>query len=126
VSRGSGKAPARWGARESERQWKCTCVSARMSPWGAPGCAQGPEEGTAMREQLLATSERRGGSGRRRRDMERQGGVQRVLGRHAVQREAAQGQQVLDTWPARAAGLGRRENRERGLEVDEGGLICNL
>jgi hypothetical protein len=49
-----------------------------------------------------------------------------VLGRHVAQREAARGQQVLGTWPARAAGVGRRENRERGLEVDEGGLICNL
>jgi hypothetical protein len=37
-SRGYGGAPARCRARESERQWKCTCVSARVSPWGAPGC----------------------------------------------------------------------------------------
>jgi hypothetical protein len=28
------------------------------------------------------------------------------------------------TWPVRAAGVGHKENRERGLEVEEGGLIC--
>jgi hypothetical protein len=67
----------RGGVLGSERQWKCTGVSTRVSPWGAPGSAHGPEEGTTAREQLLATGGRRGGSGRRRRDVERQGGVQR-------------------------------------------------
>jgi hypothetical protein len=47
------------------------CVSARVSLWGALGCAQGPEEGTVAQEQLLATGGVRGGSGRLRRDMER-------------------------------------------------------
>jgi hypothetical protein len=76
-SRGCGGDPTRWGARESERQWKCMCVSARVSSRGAPGCVQGLEEGTAARKQLLVTGGRCGSSGRRRRDVERQGGVQR-------------------------------------------------
>jgi hypothetical protein len=31
--------PAGCGGREREIQWKCTCVSARGSPWEAPGRA---------------------------------------------------------------------------------------
>jgi hypothetical protein len=62
-SRGCGGAPARWGAREKEKQWKCGRVKARVGSWGAPGHAQGPEEGMAAREQLLATGRMRGGSG---------------------------------------------------------------
>jgi hypothetical protein len=65
--------------------------------------------------------------------VEKLGGVQRGPGSGGAGAGAARGaegsgagQQVLGTWPARAAGVGRRENRERGLEVDEGGLICNL
>jgi hypothetical protein len=115
VSRGCGGAPARWRARESERQWKYMCVSARVSPWGVPRRAQGPEEGTAAREHLLATGGRRGGSRRRRRDVERQGGVQHGVesggagagAAHGAEGSGA-GQQVLGTWPARAAGVGQR------------------
>jgi hypothetical protein len=54
------------------------------------------------------------------------GAAVRVLGRHVAQRRAARGQQVLGTWPARAAGSGREENRGGGLGVDEGGLSCNF
>jgi hypothetical protein len=39
ASRGSGGASAGCGGREKEIPWKCTCVSARRSPWEAPGCA---------------------------------------------------------------------------------------
>jgi hypothetical protein len=67
------------------------CVSARVSLWRAPGCAQGPEEGTAAREQLLATGRRRGGSGRWRRDVERQGGIQRGVETCGVGTGAARG-----------------------------------
>jgi hypothetical protein len=91
ASRGCGGAPARWRARESERQWKCTCVSARVSLWVAPGRAQGPEEGAAVREQLLATGGRRGGSGQWRRDVERHGGVQRGVESSGAGAGAARG-----------------------------------
>jgi hypothetical protein len=40
------------------------------------------------------------------------GAAARVLGRHVAQREAARGQLVLGTWPARAAGH-RREQKQR-------------
>jgi hypothetical protein len=36
------------------------------------------------------------------------------------------GQLELETWPARAAGSSREKTEREGLEVDEGGLICNL
>jgi hypothetical protein len=39
------------------------------------------------------------------------GGVQE---RHVARREAARGQLELGTWPVRAAGSGREQNRERG------------
>jgi hypothetical protein len=38
----------------------------------------------------------------------------RWLGRHVAQREAARGQQVLGTWPVRAAGVGQREKQREG------------
>jgi hypothetical protein len=50
----------------------------------------------------------------------------RVLGRHVAQREEARGQQVLSTWPARAAGSGAEKIERGGLEVDEGGLSCKF
>jgi hypothetical protein len=121
VSRGCGGAPARWKARESERQWKCTCVSARVSPWGAPGRAQGPEEGMAAREQLLATGRRRGGSGRRRRDVERQGGVQRGVESGGAGAGAARGAEGSGAGAASArhmadegGGVGQRGKQSRG------------
>ncbi|PUZ51102.1 hypothetical protein GQ55_6G148300 [Panicum hallii var. hallii] len=49
-----------------------------------------------------------------------------VLEQHVVRRGATRGQQRLGTWPARAAGRRREKNRERGLEVDEGGPSCNF
>jgi hypothetical protein len=60
-------------AREEARQWKCKCVSARVSSWRAQGRALGPEEGTSAREQLVATGGVRGMLGRRRRDVEGRG-----------------------------------------------------
>jgi hypothetical protein len=54
------------------------------------------------------------------------GAAAQVLGRHMARGKAARGQQVLGTWPARAAGSGREENRGGGLEVDEGGLNCKF
>jgi hypothetical protein len=35
-----------------------------------------------------------------------------VLGRHVARGKAARGRPVSGTWPARAAGVERRENRE--------------
>jgi hypothetical protein len=132
-SRGCGGAPARWGAREKEKQCKCRRVKARVGSWGALGHAQGPEEGTAAWEQLLATDRMRGassGGGATWRSEERAsvgwGASVRVLGRHVAQREAARG--------SRCSAHGRRGRRDRaerkiergGLEVDEEGPSCNL
>jgi hypothetical protein len=103
-------------------------VKARVSAWGASGCAQGPEEGTGAREQVLASRQDAWRVGRRRRDVEKRGEGQRGPGSSGLGAEAAHGakeggagQQELGIWPARAAGSGREENRG-GLEVDEGGL----
>jgi hypothetical protein len=116
VSRGSGGAPARCGAQGREKQWKCKRVMARVSSWGAPGHALGPEEGTGVREQQLASQWHAWRLGQRRRDVEKQGeasagreaagGVQERL---VARREAARGQLELGTWPARAAGSGERK-----------------
>jgi hypothetical protein len=73
------------------------------------------------REQLLASRRHVWRLGRRRRDVEKQGEVQRgprSSGRGAgaargVEKGGA-GQQELGTCPARAAGSGREKNRERG------------
>ncbi|PUZ51036.1 hypothetical protein GQ55_6G133900 [Panicum hallii var. hallii] len=50
----------------------------------------------------------------------------RVLGRHVAQREAARGQQMLGTWPARAAGVGQRGETEQGAGGRRRGLSCNF
>jgi hypothetical protein len=57
------------------------------------------------------------------RGREATGGVQEW---HVARREAAWGQLELSTWPARAAGSSREKTERGGLEVDEGGFICNL
>jgi hypothetical protein len=54
------------------------------------------------------------------------GAAARVLGRHVAPRRATRGRLVLGTWPVKAAGSGREENRGGGLEVDEGGLSCKF
>jgi hypothetical protein len=54
------------------------------------------------------------------------GAAARVLGRHVAPRRAARGWPVLGTWPVKAAGSSREENRGGGLEVDEGGLSCKF
>jgi hypothetical protein len=76
-------------------------------------------------EQVLASRRHAWRLGRRRRDVEEQGEGQRevrkaarVLGRHVAQKEAAWGQQVLGTWPARAAGVtGTKQSRGRGWRL---------
>jgi hypothetical protein len=67
---------------------------------------------------------------RRRRDVEERGEGQRGPGSGGAGAGAARGaeesdarQQVLSTWPARAAGVGQRRKQSRGLEVDEGDLV---
>jgi hypothetical protein len=134
VSRGSSRAPARCGARESERQWKCTCVSARVSPWGAPGRTSSQERGTAGESCCWQAGSTRGGSGgggatwiSEERASAGWGAASRVLGRHVAQREAAWAQLVLGTWPARAAGHGREQKqREEGAGGRRRGLSCNF
>jgi hypothetical protein len=49
-----------------------------------------------------------------------------VLGRHVARGKAAWRRRVRGTWPARAAGAAQRRNRGVGLEVDEGGSVCNF
>jgi hypothetical protein len=62
ATRGCGGGPARGGARERKRSWKCSRVKARRDAWVAPGGARGPEEGVVTREQELAAGGSRGGS----------------------------------------------------------------
>jgi hypothetical protein len=90
-SQGYGGAPARWGARESERQWKCTCVSARVSPWGAPGRTSSRETGTVGESCCWQAGGTRGGSGSggatwssEERASAGWGAAARVLGRHVA------------------------------------------
>jgi hypothetical protein len=45
---------------------------------------------------------------------------------HVARGKAARGRLVRGTWPARAAGRWAEKRRRRGLEVDEGGSICNF
>jgi hypothetical protein len=47
-------------------------------------------------------------------------------GRHVALGKAVRGWQVHCTWPARAAARRVEETESRGLEVDEGGAICNF
>jgi hypothetical protein len=71
--------------------------------------------------------------GRRWCDVEDRGEGQRGVGSggtgagtaHGTEGSGA-GQQVLGTWPARAAGSGREKTERGGLEVDEEGPGCNL
>jgi hypothetical protein len=59
-----------------------------------------------------------GGGGATWRSEERDstgwGTAARALGRHVARREAARGWPMLGTWPVKAAGVGRRENRGGG------------
>jgi hypothetical protein len=108
----NGEPRQRWGARGSERQWKCSCVSARVSLGGAPGRTSSRERGT------VGESCCSGGGGAMWSSDECAsagwGAAARVLGRHVAQRKAARGQLVLGTWPARAAGHGQREKQREG------------
>jgi hypothetical protein len=49
-----------------------------------------------------------------------------VLGWHVVRGKAARGRQVSDTWPARAAWVGRRETEEEGTRGRRRGIYCNF
>jgi hypothetical protein len=62
ATRGYGGGPARGGARERKRSWKCSRVKARRDVWVAPGGARGPEEGMVAQEQELAAGGSRGSS----------------------------------------------------------------
>jgi hypothetical protein len=97
------------------------CVCARVSPWGAPGCAQGLEEGTVTREQLLATGGVRGGSGRRRRDVERQGGVQRGVESGGAGAGAARGAEGSGAGAASARHMAGEGGGVHGREQGRGG-----
>jgi hypothetical protein len=112
ASRGSGGAPARRSARGEERQCKCGCVNARVSALGAQGRASSRGGGTASEGRCWQAGGVRGALGRRRRDVE-------VLEGHVLRRRAARGSWSLGKWPARAAGLAERKQREEGLEVDD-------
>jgi hypothetical protein len=101
-----------------------------VSSWGAPGCAQGREEGTAAREQLLATARRHGGSGQWRRDVEREGGVQRGVESGGAGAGAARGVEGSGAggskcsahgwrgWRGRAEGKRERERGTGGRRQD--------
>jgi hypothetical protein len=75
AGRSCGGAPARSSAREEGRQWKCECVKERVSSLGAQGCASSRGGGTASESRCWQVGERRGALGRRRRDVEGQGGA---------------------------------------------------
>jgi hypothetical protein len=84
-------------------------------------------------EQELAAGGSRGGSGdggamwrgRSRPAQGREGGGQGVGG-HVAQLRAARGQWVHGTWPAKRRWCVRQRNRGGGVEVDEGGSVCNF
>jgi hypothetical protein len=61
--------------------------------------------------------------GRSRPARGREGGGQGVGG-HVARLRAAWGRPVRSTWPAKRRGRRKEETEERGLKVDEGGLIC--
>jgi hypothetical protein len=100
-----------------------------VSLWGAPGRAQGPEEGEGVavgnrREawRLGATAARRGEAGRGpawggERQRRCWGGMWRRGKRRGGSKCSAHGQRG---W----RGSGRVENRAEGLEVDEGDLVA--
>jgi hypothetical protein len=121
VSRGSGGAPAQCGGRNREKGAKWACANARASAWGAPGCAQGPEEGMVAREEELASRREAWRLGRRR-DVERREQASARPGSGGADAGAARG--------ARKGGVGaagrRAEKQRRGLKVDEGGSFCNF
>jgi hypothetical protein len=107
-------------------------VNARGSVWEAPGCAQGPEEGTVARPGAGELGGARGGSGDggatwrgEERASARWEAAAHGLGRHVAQGKAAWGRWVRSTWPARAAGSDVSRNRGgEGLEVkDKGGSV---
>jgi hypothetical protein len=50
----------------------------------------------------------------------------RTLGRHVARGKAVQGRQRRGTWPGMAAGHRAEKTESRGLEVDEGGSVCNF
>jgi hypothetical protein len=95
-----------------------------VSPWGAPGRGQGPKEGTTTWEQLLAIGRRRGGSGQRRRDVERQGGVQHGVESGGAGAGAARGAEGSGVGAASArhmAGEGGRGRAQRKQREGTGG-----
>jgi hypothetical protein len=107
-------------------------VNARGSAWEAPGCAQGPEEGTVARAGAGNLGGARGGLGdsgatwrAEERASARWEAAAQGLGRHVARGKAARGRQVRNTWPARAAGPDASTNRGgEGLEVeDKGGSV---
>jgi hypothetical protein len=54
------------------------------------------------------------------------GAVGAVLERHVARRERRESRWGSGNRPVRAAGSGAERSRVGGLEVDEGGLVCNL
>jgi hypothetical protein len=119
ATRGCGGGPARGCAREGKMLWT---RGARVSK----------EDHRAAAEHVLRLGEARASRswrswqhawrlGRRRRDMEMQelasarpGSGGAGAGWHMAWLRAARGRPVRGTWPARAATVGRRENRGGG------------
>jgi hypothetical protein len=120
ASRSCGGAPARRSARREERQCKCGCVNARVSALGAQGCASSQGGGTASEGKGWQAGGVRGALGRRRRDVEGRGGASK--GREAV----GAGQLELRKMAGEGGGVTGASRAEEGLEVDEGGLVCNF
>jgi hypothetical protein len=124
----------RWRAWERKWQWKCRRVKARVSAWGASGCARGPEEGLVVREQVLSGRREAWWLRRQWRDVERRGEGQRGVGNGGASAGAARGAGGSGAGAAGArhmadegGGVGqRRKNTGGGLEVDEGGLSCKF
>jgi hypothetical protein len=113
ATRGYGGGPARGGARERKRSWKCSRVKARRNAWVAPGCGRGPEESVVVWEQELAAGRSRGSSGdggATWRGQERPApageAATRAPGRHVARFRAARGGRCLAH--GRRSGTARR------------------
>jgi hypothetical protein len=126
AGRSCGGAPARRGARKEGREVEWACMSARVSPWGAQGCASS-REGDMASESCCWQAGGHVALGARRRDVERRGEGQHGSGERRARRW--RGTWRREEWRgaagARESGRRRRRsgaerNREReGLEVED-------
>jgi hypothetical protein len=117
LRRGSGKVGCSGKGKAVEMQ-------ARKSKSGFVGSSRTCSRSRRRHDHVGAAAGNRGDAwrlGQRWRDVEERGEGQRGVGSGGAGAGTARGaegsdagQQVLSTWPARAAGLGREKNRERG------------